>query len=230
MAAVHEVHEIVRRAEARGGREVAGDLVAPRAGKRMLHDGQQLDVRVAHPLHVFDQVDGQFAIAQELPLRPAHPGFQVHFVDRDRRLQPVGAAARFHPVGVVPLVFVDIPDHRGRFRRHLAVEGVRIGLELLVGGEARAHVVLVRGALAQPGDEDLPDAAIAPAHGMAAGVPLVELAGHRDALGVGRPDGEAHALHAIDLGEVRAQRAIGFVVRAFGVQVQLEFGDQRPKR
>ena len=48
VAAVHEVLEIVRRAEARRGREVADHLVAPGAGERMLHDGQQLDVRVAH--------------------------------------------------------------------------------------------------------------------------------------------------------------------------------------
>ena len=122
---------------------------------------------------------------------------------------------------------LDIPDDRGGFGRDLALEGVGIGLELLIGGEARAHVVLVGGAIAQFGDEDLPDAAIAPAHGMAAGVPLVELAGHRDAFGVGRPDGEAHAFHPIGLGEVRAQHAIGFVVRALGVQVQLKIGDER---
>ena len=48
VAAVHQVLEIVGRAEARGGREIADHLVAPRAGERMLHDGQQLDVRVAH--------------------------------------------------------------------------------------------------------------------------------------------------------------------------------------
>ena len=106
-------------------------------------------------------------------------------------------AARFHPGGVAPLVLVDVPHHRGRFGRHLAVERVGIGLELLVSGEARAHVVLVRGALAQAGDEKLPDAAVAPAHGMAADVPIVELAGHGDAFGVGRPDREAHAADAV---------------------------------
>ena len=54
---------------------------------------------------------------------------------------------------------------------------------------------------------------------MAARVPLVEFAGDGDALGVGRPDGEAHAVHAVHFGEVRAQHAIGFVMRAFGMQV-----------
>ena len=63
MAAIHEVHEIVGRAEARGGREVADHLVAPRTRERMLHDRQQLDVRVAHALHVLHQLDGQLAVA-----------------------------------------------------------------------------------------------------------------------------------------------------------------------
>ena len=48
MAAIDEVAEIVGRAEARGGREVAGDLIAPGAGERMLHDGHQFEMRVAH--------------------------------------------------------------------------------------------------------------------------------------------------------------------------------------
>ena len=38
VAAVDEVHEVVRRAEARSGRVVAGHLITPRTGKRMLHD------------------------------------------------------------------------------------------------------------------------------------------------------------------------------------------------
>jgi hypothetical protein len=84
VAAIHQVFEIVRRAEARRGREVADHLIAPRARKRMLHDGQKLDVRVAHQLHVFHQVHGQLAITQS-----AHPGAGVNFVHRHRRLEPI---------------------------------------------------------------------------------------------------------------------------------------------
>ena len=91
VAAVDEVHEIVGRAEARGGREVADHLVAPRSGERMLHDGQQFDVRVAHLLHVLHQLDGQLAIGQRsVPCGPRSQRFQVHFVDRHRRFQQVG--------------------------------------------------------------------------------------------------------------------------------------------
>ena len=134
-------------------------------------------------------------------------------------------AARFHPGRVLPLVPVDVPDHRGGFRRRLAVEGVGVGLELLVAGEARAHVVLVGRSLAQAGDENLPDAAIAAAHGMAADVPVVELAGDGDAFGVGRPHGEAHAGDAIGRVDVRAEGVPGFVERALGVQVEIGIGD-----
>src|SRR5215207_8179395 len=44
---VHEVAEVVRRAEPGGRRIERGDLVAPRAAERVLGNGQQLDVREA---------------------------------------------------------------------------------------------------------------------------------------------------------------------------------------
>jgi hypothetical protein len=39
-------------------------------------------------------------------------------------------------------------------------------------------------------------------------IPAVEIADHTDALGVGRPDGEAGSLHAIDGAQLRAQLII----------------------
>src|SRR5215472_17539472 len=56
MATVDQVHEILGRAEARSGREVSDDLIAPRSRERMLHDGQHFYVRVAHALHVLDEI------------------------------------------------------------------------------------------------------------------------------------------------------------------------------
>jgi len=64
---------------------------------------------------------------------------------------------------------------------------------------------------------------------MAANVPLVEVAHHRDHLGIGRPDGEADAGDAIHLRDVRAQRSVAFEVGALAVKVQLEIGEQRRK-
>src|SRR5580704_8740421 len=48
VAGVDEIAKIVGRAEARSGREISCDLIAPGAGKRMLHHGHQFQMRVAH--------------------------------------------------------------------------------------------------------------------------------------------------------------------------------------
>jgi hypothetical protein len=67
MAVVDEIHEIVGRAKAAGGGEVAGGLVTPRPVERIFCDGQQLQVGVAHLSGVVDQHVGQFAIVEERP-------------------------------------------------------------------------------------------------------------------------------------------------------------------
>ena len=48
MQFVDQIAQVVGTAVARGRRKVAADLVAPRAGERMLHHGQQLDMGEAH--------------------------------------------------------------------------------------------------------------------------------------------------------------------------------------
>ena len=53
---VDQVHEVLRRAEARGGREVAGGLVSPGTVEGMLHHGQELDVGEAHLVDVFGKL------------------------------------------------------------------------------------------------------------------------------------------------------------------------------
>ena len=45
--------------------------------------GMQLDVRVAHVLHVVHQVVGQLAIRKRLVTWAAQPGAQMHFVNGD---------------------------------------------------------------------------------------------------------------------------------------------------
>src|SRR5206468_851458 len=129
--------------------------------------------------------------------------------------------SRIHPLAVAPLVLLRVPNHRGRFRRSLAIERVGVGLELLKPGKAGADVVLVRGPLADAGDEDFPNAAAALPHGMAADVPLIEIAGDGDVLGVRRPNGEAHTGETVRLADVRAESAVCLVERAFGVKIEV---------
>ena len=78
---VNEVFQVVRGAEAAGGGEVAGALVAPGGVQGVLGDGEQLHMGEAHLLHVGYQVGGDIPVAEELPLAGAPPGAQVALVD-----------------------------------------------------------------------------------------------------------------------------------------------------
>src|SRR5580704_13963777 len=83
MQAVDEIHQVLRRAVARGRREIARDLVSPGAVKRMLHDWQELDVREAHVERVIPELLRHFPIRERAAvfLGNAAPGTQVYFVD-----------------------------------------------------------------------------------------------------------------------------------------------------
>src|SRR5215831_1030565 len=180
---------------------------------------------VAHLLHVLHELHRHLAIREGLSHGTAHPAFQMHFVNGHGGFQQVGLAAGLHPRPVLPLISRVVPDEGRGFRRSFAVEGIRIGLELLVSVVARSHVVLISRALAESGDEDLPDAAVAAAHRMPAHVPIVELTGYRHVLRVGRPDREAHAARAIYGDRMSAERAPPFVQSALRMEIEIGIGD-----
>ncbi len=62
-------HQVLGRAVARGRREVAGDLVAPRAVERVLHQRHQLDVREAEVAHVLGELLAELAVAASTSCR-----------------------------------------------------------------------------------------------------------------------------------------------------------------
>ncbi len=118
-------------AVAAGGGVVADRLVAPAARERMLADRQQLEVRVAHLVGSSRPVGGPARGSSSQRLRVVAgppPTAEVDFVERQRRVEPVGLLATGHPVGVVPVVAVEIGDLRGGARRHLGGEAVGVGL------------------------------------------------------------------------------------------------------
>src|SRR5216683_505523 len=121
----------------------------------------------------------------------------MDFVDGKRLLQMFFLGATLLPFGVVPLIAADIENDGGGFGRYFRREAVGVGLLLLIALDARPHLVLVMRAGARARNEDFPDPACAQAHGMAAAVPIVEIARDGDNFGVGRPDGEARAVDAI---------------------------------
>ena len=85
--------EILRPAEARGGRIEAGGLVAPGAVEGVLVHRHQLEVGEAHVDHVGDQPPGEFGKAQPFAPPRCAARAQVHLVDADRCVEGVGAAA-----------------------------------------------------------------------------------------------------------------------------------------
>ena len=96
MAAVDEFHELGGRAVAAGGGEVAEGLIAPGAVVGMLHDGEQLDVRVAEIFHVGNELIAEFAVGQPaiVIFGDAAPGTEMDFVDGDGLLEPGFSARR----------------------------------------------------------------------------------------------------------------------------------------
>ena len=147
----------------------------------------------------------------------------MNLVDADRRVERVGA----------PAALVDRQPgqqalhHRGGMRAQLGAEGEGVGLEAddAVGTE---DLVLVELALADAGQEDLPHPALAAVpHHVAAPVPGVEAADHRDPARVGCPHREARAGHPVYRHRVRTQPLVGAVMAAFGKQPDVEILDER---
>ena len=231
MTGVHEQLEILGRAEARRRREVAEDLIAPRARERMLHHRQQLDMREAHLLHVRHQPLGHLAIGEKAVavLGHAHPRPEVHLVGRHRLRQPrAPCGTRGLPRLIVPAIGRGVVDDRGGLRRRLERPRERIGLLQNRAGSG-ANLELVFLAVRQVGDEHFPHAARREQpHRMDSAVPAVEVADHADAVGVGRPHREVDAGRRADDDPVRAELVEHSLVRAFAEQVQIEVGQHAP--
>ena len=202
---IDEILEIVGRAEAAGGRVVAGHLVAPRTVEGVLHDAHQFDVGVAEPVHVIGQAVRQIAVVHVPVAQAACPRPQMHLVDADRLL--VAVVAPGHPVAVVPDVAA-LPDDAGGGGAQFRALHVRIGF--LDGAPVLAgDVVLVGVPGAGLRHEKAPEAEVEALQRVLEAVPVIEVAHHADMLGVGGPHGETDALHTVLGGDVRAQQLIG---------------------
>ena len=205
---VDEVHQVLGDPVARGGGEVAGGLVAPRAEERVLHHRQQLDVGVALLEHPLDQRLGDDPVAGGAPPRP-----QVDLVDRDRRLVALPLTPAGHPVAVAPLI-AEVPGDRGRPSALLGVEPDRVGL-----GHRPAETpdaVLVGGSLADAVDPGLPHPATGRLHriGVAPRVPIADDGG---VVGVGGPHPEGGAVLVEVAAEHLVEPLVGSLLEQPGV-------------
>jgi hypothetical protein len=196
MEMIHQIHEVLRCAVARSRREVAGNLITPRAVERVLHHGHELHVREAHFDDVVAELMRHLAVRERAVVLVWHaaPGAKVYFVDRHRRIERVSGGAMAHPVGVAPFIG-QVPHDGGRSRRRLAKVGVGVALLHRVAAVARLNVVLVQRAVLNARDETRPDSGrIRPrCQGMRVGAPPVEVAHDGDPLGVRRPNGKVSA-------------------------------------
>ncbi len=227
MQAIHQVHEVLGCAVARRGREIARRLVAPGAEEGMLGHGQQLDVGEPHVLDITRQLLRQLPIAQGAVVFLGHaaPGTEVYLVHGEGRVQPVRRAPPAHPVVVVPLV-VEAPQARRGLGRRFPEEGEGIALVHPITVETGKDAVLVIHPRRDARDEAFPDAGAVAARRqpVALGVPVVEVADHRHAFGVGRPHGEVRPLPAPALAQVGAQLLVQPAVAALPEQVDVVRG------
>ena len=114
-----------------------------------------------------------------------------------------------------------VPHDRGVLGRRFEEEPVGIGLEANVP-VGIPDFILVVSPFAHAGNENLPHPGSAQrAHGVAAAVPVVEIAHHADALGVGRPDRETGAGDAVDHPQLRAQLFVNPPLVAFAKEIEI---------
>ena len=125
---------------------------------------------------------------------------------------------------------VEIDHDRGRLRPHLGGEGDRIGLERQHVAVAADDLVFVLVAGARARHEDFPEAVAAHPHGVAAAVPVVEVADDADAPRVRREHREGDAGDALEHHRVRAELVVELEVRAFAQQIEVELRQDRRKR
>src|SRR6185312_4471793 len=89
-------------AEAAGRREQADRLVAPGCVERMLADRQKLDMSVAHPDDIRDELIGKFVVGEETPAFAAPPRAEMRLVDRHRLAPGLAFPPPGHIFGVGP--------------------------------------------------------------------------------------------------------------------------------
>src|SRR4029453_18144719 len=96
MAGVDQGRKIRRRSKPACGRELAGRLIAPGTIERMLGNGQELHMREVHLAHVAGELLGKLPIGEPTMalVGTSAPGAEMHFVDRDGRIESIAAGWR----------------------------------------------------------------------------------------------------------------------------------------
>ena len=186
----------------------------------------------AHLDHVGDQPVGQFVPRIELPaITRFPPRSRMHFIDRYRHPARIGRGPACPVCRIAPFMRIGRVDHAGGGGPEFGAEGEGIGLQRLHRAARADHAILVGAPGLDIGQEHFPHADIgAAAHRVPACVPIVEIADHRDELGIGRPDREMDAFRAFVLDHMRAELVEQPEVRALGDQEIVERPQHRAER
>src|ERR1700730_16157933 len=151
----------------------------------------------------------------------------MHFVNADRALWPIFPAAGFHPLGVTPLVTLEVVNEGCSRCSMLAKERKGITLEQKCPGMC-ADLEFVMRTFADAGNEQFPDAcAEESAHRMHPAITLVEIPHHAHPLRIRRPNCEIHAGITVNFAHVRAELVVNLPVLPFAEEMQINLTHDR---
>ena len=217
---VHKGHEVLWGAIAAGGGKIARDLIAPAAIERILGDGQQFNMGVAHIFYVGNQLVGQLCIVvRGAVLGILHlPAASLHLVDGHRAVDDIPLGGLFGPVVVTPGVALNIVDLAAVGGAGLGMECVRVGfVDQFIGRGGDA--VLINIVFLDARNEQFPDAIGYFVHRVFAGNPAVEITYNSNCFCMGRPDTENRAGDTVLHFQMRAKVAVRLLIVALLEQV-----------
>jgi hypothetical protein len=198
--ACHEEPELRRVAETPARCEQTEGLIAPGTVERVFADRQQFQVRETEARGVGRQTVGQLLPAGKTAVPALAPALRVHLEDADRRIAPVQCRS----LGRQRTARRQAGHHAGGGRPEFGGQGTGIGAQRQQRAVPVLELVLVERTRAHARHEGRPEAQLV-VHRVESAVPGIEVAHHRGAPRVGRPDGETHAGHTLLLDRVRAQ-------------------------
>ncbi len=224
VAGIDQRREISRSAEAAGGGEQPGRLIAPGAVEWMLADGQEFDVGEAHLAGIAGQLLGELAKCQPAIafLGAPAPRAEMDFIDRYRSVEPVGIGGR--RLGTRQRFQID-HDRCGQWAQlHRKGDRIRFEQQRAVRADDLVLVFVVDPCR---GHEDLPKPVAAHAHRVPPPIPEIEVADDAHAAGIGRKDREGDAFDALEHHRMRAELVVQAFMGALAQEVEVEIGEDR---
>ena len=179
----------------------------------MLHHRHQLNMRISHLLHIFDDLRRQFSIIIVFSsILRLSKGRQINLIDIDRPIFFLTICTAFHPLIVFPLKTIQFSDHGSAFRAELLSK--RIGIRFQKSQTAFGlNLKLIAVAWLHIRNKDLKDPGLPKSsHLMDSAIPSIEISYHTDAQCIRRPHGKQDAFYAFHFPWMRSQLLIRHIM------------------